>query len=91
MTGPLIASLLKRRADLTKEIREAHIALERVNLDLTSLDRVIAQFDSTHKVPRRRGQGPRGSVTKALLNMIRVAPSPMTLRELAVQVVIMKG
>lgn len=66
---------VERPTDLTKEIREAHIGLERMNMDLTSLDRVIAQFDSTHKVPRRRtrGQGPRGSVTKAILNMIRIA------------------
>ena len=89
----VISGLRKKRAELSGELIAAEKRVLQLRADLDCLDGAIRLFDPTaepHKLRpmlRRREPGliPRGQCSRAILDMLRRAESPMTAREISVQ------
>ena len=94
MTDHVLAALAKRRTELMAEVRKQEGALRVLLADLGHLDSTMCQFDPAYRprpVRTSIGQRPRGSVTKALLTVLRQADGPLTVREVTLRAMVMLG
>jgi hypothetical protein len=94
MADPHVISALKqKRAELSGELLAAEKRIVEFRADIGSLDRTIRIFDPTAEphtirpILRRKKPTliPRGQCSRAVLDMLRHADSPMTAREIAAQ------
>ncbi len=91
MTDPVISALLKRRAEIAAEAQALNQKMLKTIGDLAHLDATIQQFDPAHRpTPWSRG-GVRGELTKTVLTILRVSRKPLSLREIAGQILVSKG
>jgi hypothetical protein len=87
----VISGLRKKRAELSGELIAAEKRVLQLRADLDCLDGTIRLFDPEAEprkikpVQARRVTGPipRGQGSRAILDMLRSAPEPMTAREIA--------
>jgi hypothetical protein len=94
MADPHVISALRaKRAELSGELIAAEKRILQLREDIGSLDRTIRVFDPTAEphairpILRRKKPTliPRGQCSRAVLDMLRHADSPMTAREIAAQ------
>ena len=94
MADPHVISALRaRRAELSGELIAAEKRILQLREDIAGLDRTIRVFDPTAEphtirpILRRKKPTliPRGQCSRAVLDMLRHADSPMTAREIAAQ------
>jgi hypothetical protein len=94
MADPHVISALRvKRAELSGELIAAEKRILQLRDDISSLDRTIRVFDPTAEphsirpILRRKKPTliPRGQCSRAVLDMLRHADSPMTAREIAAQ------
>ena len=94
MADPHVISALKvKRAELSGELIAADKRILQLREDIGSLDRTIRVFDPTAEphtirpILRRKKSPliPHGQCSRAVLDMLRHAESPMTAREIAAQ------
>ena len=94
MADPHVISTLKaKRAELSGDLIAAEKRIVELRADIGSLDRTIRVFDPTAEphtirpILRRKKPTliPRGQCSRAILDMLRHADSPMTAREIAAQ------
>jgi hypothetical protein len=94
MADPHVISALKvKRADLSGELIAAERRILQLRADISSLDGAIRIFDpiaephTIRPILRRKKPTliPRGQCSRAVLDMLRHADSPMTAREITVQ------
>jgi hypothetical protein len=89
----VISALREKRAELSGELIAAEKRILQLRDDISSLDRAIRVFDPTGEphtirpILRRKKPTliPRGQCSRAVLDMLRHADSPMTAREIAAQ------
>ena len=89
----VISALRSKRAELSGELIAAEKRILQLREDISSLDRTIRVFDPTAEphtirpILRRKKSTliPRGQCSRAVLEMLRHADSPMTAREIATQ------
>ena len=89
----VISGLRKKRAELSGEPIAAEKRVTQLRADLDCIDGAIRLFDPSAEprkirpsVPRRvPGAIPRGQCSRAILDMLRRAESPMTARGIAAQ------
>jgi hypothetical protein len=89
----VISGLRKKRAELSGELIAAEKRVLQIRADLDCLDGAIRLFDpeaeprKIRPVQARRMSGPipRGQCSRAVLDMLRRADQPMTVREIAAQ------
>jgi len=89
----VISGLRRKRAELSGELIAAEKRVLQIRAGLDSLDGAIRLFDPTaepHKIRpianhAKPGLIPRGQCSRAILDMLRCAESPMTAREIATQ------
>ena len=89
----VISGLRKKRAELSGELIAAEKRVLQIRSDLDCLDGAIRLFDPTAepgkirpvRVRRTPGMIPRGQCSRAILDMLRRAAEPMTVREIAAQ------
>jgi hypothetical protein len=87
----VISALREKRAELSGELIAAEKRILQLRTDIDSLDGAIRVFDPTsepHKIRpilRRKKSAfiPRGQCSRAILDMLRRADSPMTAREIS--------
>jgi hypothetical protein len=89
MADPLVISaLMKKRAELDGELRQAAKRIADLRADRDTIDAAIRVFDDSrlpHKIkPKLRRPKPRlfrhGECSRAIMNVLRVATDPMTVR-----------
>jgi hypothetical protein len=94
MADPHVISALRaKRAELSGELIAAEKRILQLRDDIASLERAIRVFDPTAEplairpILRRKKPTliPRGQCSRAVLDMLRHADSPMTAREIAAQ------
>ena len=94
MADPHVISTLKaKRAELSGDLIAAEKRIIELRADIGSLDRTIRVFDpaaephTIRPILRRKKPTliPRGQCSRAILDMLRHADSPMTAREIAAQ------
>ena len=94
MADPHVISTLKaKRAELSGDLIAAEKRIIELRADIGSLDRTIRVFDpaaephTIRPILRRKKPTliPRGQCSRAVLDMLRHADSPMTAREIAAQ------
>jgi hypothetical protein len=89
----VISALREKRAELSGELIAAEKRIVELRADIDSLDRTIRVFDPTAEphtirpILQRKKPTliPRGQCSRAILDMLRRADSPMTAREIATQ------
>jgi hypothetical protein len=89
----VISALRAKRAELSVELIAAEKRILQLRDDIASLDRTIRVFDPTAEphtirpILRRKKPTviPRGQCSRAVLETLRHADSPMTAREIAMQ------
>jgi hypothetical protein len=89
----VISALREKRAELSGELIAAEKRILQLRDDISSLDRTIRVFDPTAEphtirpILRRKKPTliPRGQCSRAVLDMLRHADSPMTAREITGQ------
>jgi hypothetical protein len=89
----VISALRSKRAELSGELIAAEKRIVQLRADIGSLDGAIRVFDPTAEpdnirpILRRKKPTfiPRGQCSRAILDMLRCADSPMTAREIAAQ------
>jgi hypothetical protein len=95
MADPHVISALRRkRAELSGELTAAEKRIVQLREDIAGLDRTIRVFDPTAEphtirpILRRRKPTviPRGQCSRAILDVLRQADHPMSVREIADQV-----
>lgn len=99
MTDYVLVGLVKRRAQLTGDIERTHDALRKMVADLESLDATIRQFDPSHNVEAIRPKAfrppkdwaNRGEMSRIILSILRLASEPMTTRDIAVELLVMRA
>ena len=87
----VISALREKRAELSGELIAAEKRIVQLRADISSLDGAIRVFDPTAEpdkirpILRRKKPTliPRGQCSRAVLDMLRHADSPMTAREIA--------
>jgi hypothetical protein len=94
MADPHVISALRaKRAELSGELIAAEKRIVQLRADIASLDGAIRVFDPTaapdkiRPILRRKKSTliPRGQCSRAVLDMLRHAGAPMTVREIATQ------
>src|ERR1700719_3529417 len=94
MADPHVTSALRaNRAELSGELVSAEKRILQLREDISSLDRTIRVFDPTAEphtirpILRRKKPTliPRGQCSRAVLEILRHADSPMTAREISAQ------
>jgi hypothetical protein len=89
MADPLVISaLMKKRAELDGDVRQAEKRIADLRADLETIDAAIRIFDASripHKIkPKVRRAKPRmfrhGECSRAVMGILRVAAEPMTVR-----------
>lgn len=86
----VISALLQKRAELDGELRQMTKRIVQLKSDLEAVDAAIRVFDPSrepHKIkPITRRTKPKvfrhGQCSRAILNLLRDAPAPMTPREI---------
>src|SRR5271156_7164748 len=86
----VISALRAKRAELSGDLIAAQKCLEKIRDDLDAVDRTLRVFDhrqhpeKIRPVVRRKGDRmfSYGECTRAILNVLRDAPEPMTTAEL---------
>jgi hypothetical protein len=93
MHDPILEGLKKRRAELVAEVRRCETKFQSLLTDIDHLDATIYQFDPAYKPlhPVVQSAGLTGQVTKTLLNILRKSPEPMSLRSLAIALMMSLG
>ncbi len=98
MTEPVLAALVKRRAELAGEMHTLQSRLHQVHADLASLDDVIKQFDPDYKLdtirPRYRRQATpaeTASISRAVLDTLRRAVEPLAVKDIAALIMTERG
>jgi hypothetical protein len=89
----VISGLRKKRAELSGELIAAEKRVLQLRADIECVDGAIRLFDpdaeprKIRPVRARRASGPipRGQCSRAILDMLRQAENPMTVREVAAQ------
>ena len=89
----VISGLRKKRAEVSGDLIAAEKRILQLRADLDCLDGAIRLFDPTAepgkirpvRVRRTPGMIPRGQCSRAILDMLRRAAEPMTVREIAAQ------
>jgi hypothetical protein len=89
----VISRLRKKRAELSGELIAVEKRVLQLRADLNCLDGAIRLFDPAAEPQKIRpvhirgmsGPIPRGQCSRAILDMLRRAESPMTAREIAAQ------
>jgi hypothetical protein len=89
----VISALRSKRAELSGELVAAEKRIVQLRADIASLDGTIRLFDPTAEpdkirpILRRKKPTliPRGQCSRAVLDMLRHADAPMTVREIAAQ------
>lgn len=88
----VVSALRDKRAELAGELLVAQARIDKLRLDLASVDRTLALFDSTIapqsiapviRRPRGKGRFRHGAWTATLLSILRKADRPLTIREIA--------
>src|SRR4051812_42717881 len=90
----VISALREKRAELSGELIAAEKRIVQLRDDISSLDRTIRVFDPTAEphtirpILRRKKPTPipRGQCSRAILDVLRHADVPMTVREIAARV-----
>lgn len=96
MTDYVVTGLVKRRAQMAKEIEETHERLRTLVRDLESLDSTITQFDPSIQVEsiKPRAFRPpadwskRGEMSRLILSVLRQAAEPLTGRDIAFELIV---
>jgi hypothetical protein len=90
----VISALRKKRAELAGEVVTAQLRLGKLRDDLDAIDRTLRVFD-THQHPEKirpvvKRKGDKlfayGECTRAILNVLRDAPEPMPVDQVAERV-----
>jgi hypothetical protein len=96
MNSYVMVGLVKRRAELSGPIEEAHEDLRRMLADLESLDATILQFDPIYRVKaiKPKAFGPpkdwsnRGQMARVALSILRQATEPITSADIALELLV---
>lgn len=93
-----IAALVERRRELAGELEKAQGTVQQLHADLASLDAVIRQFDPDYNVgairPKYRRQPSAaefGSMSRAVLDVLRRAGEPLSAKEIASRIIAERG
>jgi hypothetical protein len=94
MANSVLSGLIARRAELVTEVKKQEAVLRGLLADIDHLDAAARHFDQAHRARRPHtsiGRLERGSMTKALLTILRTATAPMTIRDLTAKVMVIRG
>ena len=98
MTEHIIATLVKRRAELVGEMHQLQTRLHAVHADLASLDDVIKQFAPDYELATIKPKYRRApvahevaSISRAVLDTLRRAGKDMTVKEMAGAIIAERG
>lgn len=99
MTDYVLTGLTKRRAELAGEIEATYERLRQLVASLESLDATILQFDPTYQVESIRPKAfrppkdwaNRGEMTRIVLSILRQAVEPMTTRDIALELLVVRA
>lgn len=90
----VISGLVKRRSTLSGEIARAQARLRKMHSDLATLDATIRMFDVDYPIGRIKPRGEcyrkdwksRGEMIRLIFSILRNTSRPMTVREIAIEV-----
>ena len=96
MTDYVVTGLVKRRAQMAREIEETHERLRCLVRDLEALDSTITQFDPSitiEAIKPRAFRPPadwskRGEMSRLILSVLRCAAEPLTARDIAFELIV---
>jgi hypothetical protein len=89
----VLPGLVKKRAELSGDIENAQVALQKMIRDLENLDATIRLFDADYQVEAIKPKAfrppedwaHRGEMTRIILDILRQAAEPLTARDIADQ------
>src|SRR6185437_4180624 len=98
MNDHVIASLVERRRILAGELDKAQGQVHQLHADLASLDAVIRQFDPEYplatirpKYQRQATAAEFGSMSRAVLDVLRRAGDPLSAKEIGARIMADRG
>ncbi|MBK6297858.1 MAG: hypothetical protein IPF48_07720 [Sphingomonadales bacterium] len=99
MTDYMVTGLLKKRAAIAGEIKHHQESLARCAADLETLDatlRIVAPHLDIQPIAPKTFKPPahwskRGEMSRVVLDILRVARSPYTSRDIAAQMIVQRG
>ena len=89
MTSYVIHALVQKRSELSGDIENTHNSLKRMIQELEHLDKTLLMFDPDYQVDAIKAFRPpedwskRGKMTRRILDILRKASEPMTIRDTA--------
>lgn len=87
MADPVIASLAKRRIELVTEAQATDVKLGQLLNDIVHVDGAIRTYDPSYRPPKvRLNRAKRVDLSRLTLNILRLAPAPMTLRDITLRI-----
>jgi len=99
MTDYMITGLVKRRAEIAGELRDAHDRVAKLAQDLAALDAALAVVAPDMEVEAIRPRmfrppadwANRGQMSRLVLVILRQARDPLTTSEIAAQMILERG
>lgn len=97
--GLAVAALVRKRAELAGEVRATEERLAQARADLVHLDAAIRLLDPSIEPEAVEARRPRqgggwfsqGELPRTILDILRAAPEPLTVREIASAVMERRG
>jgi hypothetical protein len=93
-----LAGLVEKRREIAGKIGKTRATLRQLMIDLDHVDGAIRLFDPRYQIESIKPKAPiaafhalKGDFTRAMLNVLRDAPGPMTTIELARHVMAERG
>lgn len=95
----VITALVKRRSELSGDIEATQKKLQQMIIDLEHLDRTLLMFDPDYRIETIKPKAfrppedwsKRGQMSRMILGAMREATEPMTVRDIALQVMAERG
>ena len=99
MTKQTVKDLIQRRHEISADIEAAHEAIKNLAFDLQSIDATILLFDKAYRadaIQPRAFRPPtdwaqRGELTKSIYDILRLASTPLSTKDIAMELMITKG
>jgi hypothetical protein len=87
----IIAGLVRKRAELDGDVREAEKRIAALRADIDALDRTMRLFDPAQPAASVRSAVGIGGFTRPILDTLRQAETPLSARDIATKLAAARG
>lgn len=84
MSETVVNCLIKRREEITTEIKHMQLQLKAKAADIEHINATIRLFSPDYSIPKIKT--PRGAISRKLFDVLRDSPNSMTTREIATSI-----